>query len=89
MGDAAFTQILAWLMVGLTLYTLWDPLGKQQGQNRGRARPRPRRALVAAGFFLVGGQLGVRFTVLKGHRWVKGVVTLAVNALALKLLITG
>ena len=39
---------------------------------------------LAAGNFL-GGQLGVRLTVLKGHRWVKRVVTLAIIGFALKL----
>jgi uncharacterized membrane protein YfcA len=34
---------------------------------------------------VLGGQLGVRLTVLKGHRWVKGVVTLAVLVFAIKL----
>jgi len=39
---------------------------------------------LAAGSIL-GGLLGVRLTVLKGHRWVKGVVTVAVIAMAVKL----
>jgi uncharacterized membrane protein YfcA len=34
---------------------------------------------------LVGGQLGVRFTVLKGHRWVQRVVTAAIIIFAIKL----
>lgn len=41
--------------------------------------------LVLAAGTLLGGQLGVRLTVLKGHRWVKGVVTVAVVAFAVKL----
>jgi uncharacterized membrane protein YfcA len=36
---------------------------------------------------LVGGQIGVRLTVLKGHRWVKLVVTAAVVVFAIKLLV--
>lgn len=39
---------------------------------------------LGAGTFL-GGQLGVRLTVLKGHRWVRGVVTLTVILFAVKL----
>jgi uncharacterized membrane protein YfcA len=39
---------------------------------------------LAAGNFL-GGLAGVRLTVLKGHLWVKRVVTLAIVAFALKL----
>lgn len=35
---------------------------------------------------LLGGFLGARLTVRKGHAWVRGVVTLAVIALAVKLL---
>lgn len=41
-------------------------------------------AILGAGNFL-GGQLGVRLTVLKGHRWVKGFVTVTVIAFAVKL----
>lgn len=39
---------------------------------------------LAAGNF-VGGLIGVRLTVLKGHRWVKGVVTATVIVFAIKL----
>ncbi len=156
-GDQAFTKILAGLMIGLTLYTLWDPLGRRQGKNQSSSQPTPRRGPIAAGFFLVGiyggfvqagvgflvlatttlggldlvrgnavkvlsilaftvislgifaynglvdwpsgmalaagtligGQVGVRLTVLKGHRWVKWVVTVAVFAFAVKLLLAG
>ncbi|MFW5741340.1 MAG: sulfite exporter TauE/SafE family protein [Myxococcota bacterium] len=38
---------------------------------------------------VVGSQIGVRFTVLKGHRWIKAVVTITVVALAIKLLVWG
>jgi uncharacterized membrane protein YfcA len=41
---------------------------------------------LATGTF-VGGLLGARMTVLKGHRWIRGFVTVAVVALALKLLL--
>lgn len=34
---------------------------------------------------LVGGQLGVRWTVLKGHRWVRAVVTAAIIGFAIRL----
>ena len=33
----------------------------------------------------IGGQLGVKLTVLKGHKWIRGVVTIAVLVFALKL----
>ena len=36
---------------------------------------------------LIGGVLGARLTVLKGHAWVRGVVTLVVIALAVRLLL--
>lgn len=41
-------------------------------------------ASLAAGS-LLGGQIGVRLTVLKGHRWVKGFVTVTVIVFAIKL----
>jgi uncharacterized membrane protein YfcA len=44
-------------------------------------------SVLAVGF-LVGGLLGARWTVLKGHRWVRGIVTAAILLLALKLLLT-
>lgn len=158
-GEAAFQRILALLMVGVTLWTLADPVGRLRDRRREAPGPpagRPgRRELVilGAGFFavgvyggfvqagvgflvltvttlvgldlvrgnaikvlsilvftvlslalfawqgkvdwtvglvlaagtLLGGQLGVHLTVLKGHRWVRGVVTLAVLAFAIKL----
>ncbi len=45
-------------------------------------------AALAAGN-LVGGLVGVRLTVLKGHRWVRGVVTVTVIAFAVRLLFWG
>lgn len=36
---------------------------------------------------VLGGLLGVRLTVLKGHRWVRAVVTIAIVVFAVKLLI--
>jgi len=41
--------------------------------------------LALAAGSLAGGQLGVRLTVLKGHRWIKAVVTAAVVVFAVKL----
>jgi uncharacterized membrane protein YfcA len=38
---------------------------------------------------LLGGQLGVRLTVLKGHRWVKAVVTATVVIFAIRLWLSG
>jgi len=45
--------------------------------------------LVLAVGNVAGSQIGVRLTVLKGHAWVKTVVTAAVIGLALKLLLAG
>lgn len=149
--DADFRKILAFLMVAVTLWTLWDPLARR-ARERGEAR-RVTPAWLAAGFFVagvyggfvqagvgflilavttlagfdlvrgnaikvlcilvftaislsmfawagevrwwlglalaagnvVGGLIGVRLTVLKGHAWLRGVVTLAVIALAVEL----
>jgi uncharacterized membrane protein YfcA len=44
--------------------------------------------LVLAAGTALGGLIGARLTVLKGHRWVRAVVTLAIIALAVKLLLT-
>ena len=153
-GDAAFRKVLAFLMIAVTLWTLWDPLGKKGEESRERGVRLP---VLAFGFFLtgvyggfvqagvgflvlaattmagldlvrgnavkvlsilaftvvslaifvsqgkvlwfpglvlavgtfVGGQLGVRFTVLKGHAWVKRVVTATIVVFAVKLWVTG
>jgi hypothetical protein len=45
--------------------------------------------LVLGAGTLIGGQVGVHLTVLKGHRWVKAVVTTAVIAFALLLWFRG
>ena len=154
-GDKAFKQVLAVLMIAVTLWTLWDPLKKKKPSEEKEHKPRV--LPLAVGFFLVGiyggfvqagvgflilaattmagldlvrgnavkvlsilayslfalaifawqgkvdwhlglalavgnvvgSQLGVRFTVLKGHRWIKVVVTVTVIALAIKLLVWG
>jgi len=154
-GDRALQRILALLMLVVTLWTLWDPLGRRAAS--GKPAPRPHGAWLGAAFFLVGiyggfiqagvgffilavttvagldlvrgnalkvfcvllftpvslalfawqgtiawaeglslavgtvlgGQLGVRLTVLKGHRWVKAVVTVTVIVFAVKLWLSG
>jgi len=45
--------------------------------------------LVLAAGTVLGGQLGVRLTTLKGHRWVKGVVTATVIVFAIRLWVAG
>jgi len=170
-GDEAFRKILAFLMVAISLWTLFVPTGRRRGdgeagstangETRGAGRPLTtwRRAPplerwgLVAGFFAVGvyggfvqagvgflilaatslvgfdlvrgnavkvlailsfttlslllfawqgqvdwstglilavgtvagSQIGVHLTVLKGHRWVRGVVTAAVIVFAVKL----
>ena len=152
-GEQAFKNFLALVMIVVTLWTLWDPL-KGSKQERS-ATEKPRVGWLAFGFFLVGiyggfvqagvgflvlatttmagldlvrgnavkvlsiliytflalgifawqhkvnwplgltlatgtvvgGQLGVHLTVLKGHQWVKKVVTVAVIIMAVKLLV--
>jgi len=159
-GDASFRKILAGLMVAVSLWALWDPLGTRR-PDRGpgpelHSRPElggGRHAAVILGFFLVGiysgfvqagagflilavtalagldlvranalkativlvftplalglfvaagkvnwamgaalgcgnllgGLVGVRLTVVRGHRWVQRVVTVAIVAFAIKL----
>ncbi|MFQ5768173.1 MAG: sulfite exporter TauE/SafE family protein [Acidobacteriota bacterium] len=154
-SDAALQRTLALLMVVVTLYTLWNPLGHRQHTGRPAGGTRPWLTVTVfflvgvyggfiqagAGFFLLaaatlagldlvrgnalkvlcalvftaatlilfvwqgkvywteglslaggtlaGGQIGVRLTVLKGHAWVRGVVTVTVILLALKLWLAG
>ncbi len=152
-GDEAFKNILAGLMIAVTLWTLWDPL---KHKNTGeKAKPFNRTALVG-GFFLVGiyggfvqagvgflvlaattmagldlvkgnavkvlsilaytfislaifawegkvdwilglvlaagtmlgSQIGVHLTVLKGHNWIKKAVTVTVIIMAIKLILS-
>jgi len=45
--------------------------------------------LALAAGSLLGGQLGVRLTILKGHAWIRVVVTVAVIVFAVKLLLPG
>jgi len=152
MGDHDFKNILAFLMIAVTLWTLWDPLKKKQ--PAGDSQP-PQIVPLVVGFFVVGiyggfiqagagflilaattmarldlvrgnavkvltiliytgcalaifasqgkihwqlggvlavgnvigSQIGVRLTMLKGHAWVKTVVTIAVIVLAIMLLV--
>jgi len=151
-GDELFQRILAFLMIVVTLYTLWDPLKKMQLGTSGSS-PRPAVAVLAGGFFLaglyggfvqagvgflilattslagldlvrgnavkvlsvlcftlvslgmfawedkvdwwiglalgmgmaLGGLVGVKLTVLKGHAWIKNVVTVTIFVFALRL----
>jgi uncharacterized membrane protein YfcA len=147
-----FQKLLAFLMVALTLWTLWDPVSRLRRRHPASEQPRYGVSVVV-GFFLVGiyggfvqagvgflvlavttlagldlvrgnavkvlsilvftvlslglfawdgkvewltgfvlaagtvlgGQLGVHLTVLKGHKWVKAVVTITVIVFAAKL----
>ena len=152
-GDEMFKNILAGLMIAVTLWALWDPLKhKTVGE---KAKPFNRTALVG-GFFLVGiyggfvqagvgflvlaattmagldlvkgnavkvlsilaytfislaifawegkvdwtlglvlaagtmlgSQIGVHLTVLKGHNWIKKAVTVTVIIMAIKLIVS-
>ena len=150
-GDEIFKNVLAILMITVTLWTLWDPLKHKAAGEK--VKPFNRKALVG-GFFLVGiyggfvqagvgflvlaattlagldlvkgnavkvlsilaytlislaifawegkvdwtlglvlaagtmvgSQIGVHLTVLKGHRWIKKVVTVTVIIMAIKLI---
>lgn len=156
-GDRNFERILAFLMVALTLWTLWDPAGRRAVPVQPSGHRVENSRLLAGGFFLVGiyggfvqagvgflvlavtsmvgldlvrgnavkvlcillftvlslgifasqgkvlwlpglvlaagsatgAQLGVRLTILKGHAWVKRVVTATVVIFAVKLWVTG
>ena len=67
------TVILGSMVVTLVLYA-W----------KGLVLPVP--GLVLAGGTILGSQIGVKMTILKGHKWVKGVVTVMVVIFAIKLL---
>ena len=152
--ENAFKEILAFLMIVVTLWTLWNPLKSRQ-IGFASERPPYLTGIMAAGFFLMGiyggfiqagvgffmlsvttlggldlvrgnvvkilsvlcytmvalsifawqgkvdwrvglvlaagtvlgGQLGVRLTVAKGHAWVKFMVTILIVLFALKLLL--
>lgn len=159
--EGSFRRILAFLMVAVTLWTLWDPL---KGRGGGAGGPPWHRSgestgglVIACGFFaagvyggfvqagvgflllavaalagydlvrgnalkvfcvltftpislglffwngqvallpglalaagmMLGAAIGVRLTVLRGHRWIRGVVTVTVIGLALKLWLEG
>lgn len=151
-GDEAFKRVLAFLMVAISLYTLWRPTaGASEDGAEGQVNPWILAAIFFAigiyggfvqagvGFFLLAGTsyagfdlvrgnavkvlvvlalttvsmvlfalagkviwltgvtlgagtvlgalIGTRLTVLKGHRWVRGVVTAAIIVLAVKLLL--
>lgn len=149
--DSLFQKILAFLMVGITVLTLWNPVKKGGADHHSRSRKE--RILFAVSFFLVGiyggfvqagvgflilaattlgglnlvrgnavkvlcvlsftvislavfawggkviwgvglalglgttvgGLIGVRLTILKGHRWLRSAVTVAVVLFAFKL----
>lgn len=66
LGDETFKKVLACLMVGITLWTLWDPMKKKYGA--GVRRP-PSFVLLSLGFLIVGVysgfiQAGVGFLIL-------------------------
>jgi len=152
-GDEMFKNILATLMIVVTLWTLWDPLKKKLDEEG--EKPFNRTALVIGFFFvgiyggfvqagvgflvlaattmagldlvkgnavkvlsilaytmlslvifamegkidwslglvlaggtLLGSQIGVHLTVLKGHNWIKKVVTVTVIIMAVKLMVS-
>jgi uncharacterized membrane protein YfcA len=151
-GDELFQRILAFLMVAVTLWTLWDPLKKTQLSAAGSPGT-PVVVALAVGFFfsgiyggfvqagvgflilattslsgldlvrgnavkvlsvlcftlislgifawqdkvqwwiglalgmgtLLGGLVGVKLAVLRGHAWIKNVVTITIIVFALRL----
>ncbi len=151
-----FQNILAFLMVAITLWNLWNPLGERSASEPA-TRSSVQALLLAAGFFLVGvyggfvqagvgflilgvttavgfdlvrgnavkvlsilvftgislalfawqgqvnwtyglvlavgtvigGQMGVRLAVKKGHKWIRAVVTITIIIFAVKLWFLG
>ena len=67
-GDELFQKILAFLMIAVTLWTLWDPLRKAHPRAADSSKT-PLVAALAVGFFLLGVyggfvQAGVGFLIL-------------------------
>jgi uncharacterized membrane protein YfcA len=153
--DHAFKTILAYLMLGFALWTLWSPRKKAESPQQDSSQDSSSTWIYSLGFFVVGiyggfiqagvgflvltvttmagldlvrgnalkvwavlcltalslvifatngrvdwplglalatgtlagGLMGAKLTMLKGHRWVRGFVTIAVVGLALKLLL--
>ena len=150
-SDQTFKNILAFLMISVTLWTLWNPFGQRINETQ---KPRfPKWMIITGGFFAIGvysgfvqagvgflilavttmvgldlvkgnavkvlvllasmiisltifaaqdqvnwllgvvlgignsigGLIGVRLTVLKGHAWIKNIVTVTVILFAFKL----
>ena len=69
-SDSAFQKTLAFLMVAVTVWTLWSPSGKKgSGSDESEPRRSVRPLALAVGFFAVGVyggfvQAGVGFLVL-------------------------
>jgi uncharacterized membrane protein YfcA len=64
-GETGFKRILATLMIVITLWTVWDPVGRRSAKQDGPGS----RGFLAVGFFLVGiyggfVQAGVGFLIL-------------------------
>ncbi len=65
-------SVLAWTLVTVPVFASADMIHWQFGSVMGLGN-------------LVGSQLGVRWTVLKGNTWVRAFVTVAILALAVRL----
>lgn len=68
-GDAAFQRILAVLMAGVALWSLWNPAGGREAGSKLDTSTSASRAGLAVGFFLAGAyggfvQAGVGFLIL-------------------------
>jgi len=68
-------SILAYTIISLVIFALEGKIDWSLG-------------LVLAGGTMLGSQIGVHFTVLKGHKWIKKVVTVTVIIMAIKLIFT-
>ncbi len=68
-------SILAYTLISLVIFALEGKIDWSLG-------------LVLACGTMLGGQIGVHLTVLKGHKWIKKVVTVTVIIMAIKLIFT-
>lgn len=83
-SDFAFRRLLAILMLLMALWTVVTILvfASAGAINWGAG-------MVLGAGNVIGGQLGVRLTVLKGHSWIRWLVSATIVLLALRLWLVG
>ncbi|MEN8143629.1 MAG: TSUP family transporter [Gemmatimonadota bacterium] len=91
-GDRSFQRILAVIMIAVSLWTIWDPLGHRSLADKLPAMSRSRRAAFVLAFFGIGVwagfiQAGVGFVILAATTWA-GLNLVSGNALKVLVVLT-